>query len=171
MTAVTAGLGRFVKRDAAGNVVTGTESRGYRLADLDNTAAPRVVLNDPASATPDDLLANYAVKIDGRMDEVLELQINADTADTADTGDSDVLLSVKSAVMVGGKWKMTEKALRLADRITPAGGAGIIDARGLSDDMAYAASAWAPYLRFAPGPNEVWILSGHQRFDVHDDTP
>ena len=172
MSADTGGLGRLCKRNAAGNVVNGSESKAFRLADWDNTAAPRVVMNDPGSATPDDLHTYYNVAVRGRFGEVLEFQNNMDAGDIADTGDGDTLFVVKVYMkQPDGTTLETYRNLRLADRVTP-DGANTTRSHpgGLADDPTWVAAAWSPYLRFAPGPNDTWVLEGHQRTDVHNDT-
>lgn len=167
-TAVTAGLSRFEVLNAAGLSITAKLSKVLEPAVLDNTTAPRYRFN--MASPPDDIGIDYNVKVDGQLDQVLQLSLKPDAAFTADTSDSTVLLRLQAAIRNDqGGWDMVPKDLRLADRITP-DGANSTRAHplGLADDGTIAAATWGPYLRFAPGPNEVWYLEDYQRADFHN---
>jgi hypothetical protein len=168
MTAVTAGLARFEVLNAAGISIVPKISPVLEPANLDNTTAPRYRFN--MRAPPDDVPIGYNVKVDGKLDQVLQLSFQPDASFTADTSDSTVLLRLRAAIRNDqGGWDEVPKALKLADRITP-DGANSTRAHplGIADDGTIAANAWGPYLRFAPGPNEIWFLSDYQRADFHN---
>lgn len=168
MTAVTAGLSRFEVLDAAGISIVEKISSVMEPAVLDNTTAPRYRFNK--QTPPDDIGMDYNVKVDGRLDQVLQLSFKPDAAFTADTSDSTVLLRLIAAIPgPDGKFRMVPKDLRLADRITP-DGANSTRAHplGLADDLTIGAATWGPYLRFAPGPNEIWYFDDYQRADFHN---
>lgn len=175
MAAVTAGLTRTAKRNAAGNLVTGSESDALDLGEWDNSEAPRPVYHSryggKSQATPEDLPVFYDVAFRGTQGDILVVQVQPDTAFTADQGDN-VLTRIQVKEFIydssGRLVASHDRTLRNRHRITPPGGAGQIHDLGLEDGGSIRANVWNDYLRFAPAANAEWVLKGRQRTDVHN---
>lgn len=176
MAAITALDMRLAKRNAAGNLITGTESTSFRGTEWDNIAAPRPVFWNPIwggrdLATPDDVPDEWNVAIRGTEGEILCVQVNPDATFTADQADGAPRLTVKEVIYnKDGSVKLVHtRPLRNADRITPAGGAGITHRLGLADGRQLPAGEYSDYLRYAPAENAEWVqIVGPPFIDVHN---
>jgi hypothetical protein len=161
MAQFAGGLLRMSVRKRNGDRIKSTKAVDYSV--YDNTATPRVVINEPG--TVQDQAEPFPTLIHGSVGEYLTVDFFHTAAVTTASSASIVTILYEAYFRspVTGQLETDQRELRIGDRITKSTASTQNDPRGINDNKVTVANEWTPILAFAPArQGENCLLKGYQ---------
>ena len=161
MAQFAGGLLRQTVRHRNGDRIRSSKAVDYSI--YDNTATPRVVINQPG--TVQDQAESFPTLIHGSVGEYLTVDFFHTAAVT--TASSACIVTILYTAYqkdpMTGQAVSDSRVLRIGDRIIKAGATATNDPRGINDNRVTVVNEWTAILAFVPAAQgENAMLDGYQ---------